>query len=131
MKRPFFYSLVEEHGVTQATFTLRPCRIRENRIVPQKDAQAVVYPWRELVQKFAPSGTFAACANLQRLRTDYYIGLLQKPGQKVLANFVFLDTEHSGKLRDVIRKDPTFADRVVEIYRVEQLFWSGGVQEQG
>lgn len=109
-----------------ARFKLRPCKLREDQLVPSKEPDLVL-DWRELVRQLAPSREIRARQNLHQLQPQAFVGLLQH--SKGPVNFVLLNADRSGYLGTIMAKDATFAGRLLEVYRVEEAVWDSKVSE--
>lgn len=102
-----------------AKFVLQPCKLRQDRFVPIKDAECEEFTWKELALKLAPTTTPSALRTLQYIQAGAFIGLLKHPlnaSQEV--NFCFVAQSRTGYLTEVLRRDPTFESRLVTVYRV-------------
>lgn len=113
-----------------ARFVLKPCKLREEWLVPVKDEQPLVLSWRELCKKLAPSGDVKALSALRLLQVNSYVGLTKTRGQgEQVGNFVLTNQDRSGHLKRVMDKDHSFASRLIEVYRVEEVAWDAKLVE--
>jgi hypothetical protein len=107
-----------------ARFVLQPCKLRENRLVPLKNTAPVEFTWKELVERLAPSRTDKALKSLYFLQPGSFVGLLKHPNprkrEKEVVNFVYVGQGRTGLLLGPMAQDPTFAERLIEVYRVEK-----------
>ncbi len=111
-----------------AKFILQPCKLREEWLVPTKDP-AIRLSWSELCAKLAPSRDERALKSLQLLQIGAFVGLSSRAG-KPPSNFVLLNPDRSGNLKQVLKGDPTFASRLLEVYLVEEARWDSKVVER-
>ena len=102
-----------------AKFTLLPCVVREDRISP-KGEPPIVLQWEEMAKRFAPSQDRNALTLLLRLRPTGYVGLVRDE-RGVPRAFSLFVTSRNNHIRWHIKRDPMFAERVLEIYRVEAV----------
>ena len=114
----------------ESIFTLLPCKIREDQLVPVKGAEPVVMTWTELLSQVAPGG-HAEAQKLKALQVQSYIGLSKKTKEpsSVPGTWVLLNPDRSGNIGWILKKDPTFEKRLVVAYRVEKTSLKSGVQE--
>jgi hypothetical protein len=107
-----------------ARFVLQPCKLRENRLVPLKNTAPLELTWKELVERLAPSRTDKALKSLYFLQPGSFVGLLKHPNprkrEKEIVNFVYVGQGRTGLLLGPMAQDPTFAERLIEVYRVEK-----------
>jgi hypothetical protein len=102
--------------------------VREDRVVPNKDEDALVLDSiRALVTKFPH--TPAEKTQLRGIRMGSYVGMIKggRTGRPTL--FTIWNQDRTNKVRWITRKDPTFADRVIEIYRAEEVDWGSSFME--
>lgn len=111
-----------------AKFLLRPCKVRGGHIVDSKD-EAVEMDWDALCKKLAPSKDRQALMNLRTLQIGAFVGLSTNTRLRRVGNFVLLNQDRSGNLRWILKKDPEFERRVLEVYRVEDVRWDSKVVE--
>lgn len=113
-----------------ARFVLQPCRLREGKFAPVKGAEPVVFDWPKLVEVLAPSHELPALKTLRSMQPGAYVGTTKdKTDQRRLRNFVLLNQDRSAKLDWILKKDPTFEERLVTVYRVDEVKWESVVQE--
>jgi hypothetical protein len=115
-----------------ALIRLKRSKLRDQWLVPTKEP-AIDLSWSELCAKLAPSNDPRALRSLQLLQMGAYVGLVSRPPKMPgpPSNFVLLNQDRSGSLNAVLSKDPTFGDRLLEVYRVEEVQWDGRVVEIG
>jgi hypothetical protein len=112
-----------------ARFVLSPCKLRESRLVAQKGESPVTLNWPELCKLLAPSRDPQAFQVLQLLRAQAFVGLTKHPRGNGVTNFVLLNADRSGDLKQILKRDPTFGDRLESVYRVEEARWDASVKE--
>ena len=107
-----------------ARYLLQPCKLREDRIVPIKNVGPVEFTWKELVERLAPSRTDKALKSLYFLQPGSFVGLLKHPHprkrEREVVNFVYVGQGRTGIISGPLARDPSFASRVIEVYRVER-----------
>lgn len=113
-----------------ARFVLQPCHLREGTFAPIKGTTPVVLDWRGLLTALAPSGSYNAKMTLRALRPGTYVGTTKdRRDPKVLRNFVLANPDRSAQVDGVLKKDPEFEERLVDVYRVDEVVWDSVVQE--
>lgn len=100
--------------------SLQPCKIRENRIVPLK-AERIDLRWHELVAKMAPNREPFELNTLAQLRLGSYVGVCRRSRGDGQTVFMLMNDDRSGFIDWILKKDETFASRVIEVYRVDAL----------
>ena len=110
-------------------FVLTPCKLRNDRIVPQKGAPVVSLDWKGLVLKLAASRQAGALANLRHMDKGSFVGLAREQRTGLVRNFILKNPDRSDRVDWLLERDPTFADRLVEVYRVENANWDTSVVE--
>lgn len=113
-----------------AQFTLQPCHLREGKFAPIKGATPKVFNWTELVETLAPSKDPRARMTLRRMQPGAYIGTAKdRLDAKVVRNFLLVNQDRSPQLEWVLKKDPGFEDRILSVYRVDEVKWESVVHE--
>lgn len=113
-----------------ARFVLQPCHLREGKLAPNKGVAPVVFTWPELMAAVAPSQGHQAKMALRALQPGAYVGTIKDPkNSKILRNFVIVNQDRSSQLTWVLKKDPGFEERLVDVYRVDEVKWESVVQE--
>ena len=110
-----------------ANFVLQPCHLREGKFAPIKGSEPLSLGWKELVTKLAPSRERTSLMNLRAMQAGAYVGLTKREGK--VTNFLLLNQDRSAKLDWVLKKDPSFELRLVEVYRVDEAQWDATVHE--
>lgn len=109
-----------------ARIVLQPCKLREDEFVPTKE-QPSVFDWKQLSKKLAPSRDIKARHNLLLLQPQAFVGLLVT--SKGASNFVLMNENRSGNIATIVARDPSFLDRLLEVYRVEEVTRDASVSE--
>ena len=109
-------------------FVLQPCKLRNSDFVPTKD-EVVTFSWKEMLNRFAVSGTRQAVLNVRGIKLGSFIGMAVDPRTGKPTNFYLWNPDFSGSLVGKIKKDPGFTDRILEVYRVEHVEWDAQVKE--
>lgn len=113
-----------------ARFVLQPCKLRAGWIVPLKNTDTVTLGWDELKTRLAPSGEYKARSALRAMQPGGFVGLLKSRGDRI-TNFVFVNIDRSGNVGWWMKSDPTLEDRLVEVFRVEEVVWDDSMAELG
>jgi len=110
-------------------FVLQPCKIREDRVVPTKD-DPIILNAKKLVAKFVPSGNRIECLKLRQARIGSYVGRAKgsRTGKEVL--FIIWNEDRSNKIRWILKRDEAFPDRLLEIYRLNEVDWGSRFEEK-
>ena len=112
-----------------ASFTLQPCKVWQDRFVPTKGEGPVDFDWPSLCSKLAPKQSVRGLRTLTLLRKGAFVGLVQS--RLGPANFLFAPNGQSNSFKYLLRKDPRFGDRVIEVYRVVNVDWGASLEELG
>jgi len=113
-----------------ARFLLQPCHLRGTHLAPLKGTEPVALDWKSLRAKLAPTSDSSSLASLRALRIGAFVGLAKdRYNPAVSRNFMVLNNDRSARLDWVLSKDPTFADRLLEVYRVDDVQWDSSVSE--
>lgn len=111
-----------------ARFVLQPCKLRDAWFIPTKDVP-IELQWMDLCARLAPSQTKNAQMVLRRLERGCFIGLVLNEKVKQAVNFLYLTPDRSGNAKGLVKKDPTFERRLIEVFRVEDFVWDSTLQE--
>lgn len=103
-----------------ARFVIQPCKLREDRLTPVKGSEPLTLSWKELAKKLAPSANAQALRTLYYVQTGAYVGLLKHPATGQPVNFCFVAQDRSGNVAEVLRRDPSFAHRLIEVFLVKE-----------
>lgn len=112
-----------------ARFVLQPCRLRAERLVPDRNAAPLELDWAALCQQFVPSQSREGLMNLRRLQPGCYVGLADNPQTGRVGNFVFMNANRTGDLRWVVKRDQSLTSRIRSVFRVEQAEWDHTFEE--
>lgn len=105
-----------------ARFVLQPCKLRVDKLVPQKGAEPIELTWRELVAKLAPSRDVQGMKTLYHAQAGAFLGLVRdKRNPDRLVNFCYVAQDRGGSVAGILMKDASFATRLVEAYQVISL----------
>lgn len=86
--------------------------------------------WAELAAKFAPGSDAKAKLALRAIRLGAFVGLAQgSDPSKPPHNFVLFNPDRSAKFEWVVKRDPSFGTRLLEVYRVDSVVWEDAVKE--
>lgn len=110
-----------------ATFVLRPCRVRHYKLVEDRDAKAVSFDWDELRSLLAPTRSMNALRVLTSIRPGAFIGLVRTGS--ALTNFLLYNPDQTGDMRQLLKADPGWADRVECAYKVLDATFDRSVVE--
>lgn len=112
-----------------ATFKLTPCKFRDGWLVPKKDAAPLEVDWKGLCAILAPSKTLEAKRNLRiGVAANSYVGLLKQANGSV-TNFVIRNTDLTGDVRALAKRDPAFSTRLTDAYRIDAAVWDSQMLE--
>ncbi len=112
-----------------ARFVLTPCKLREDRMVPS-GAPVLTLDWAQLAAKLAPSKANIALMTLRRLRPTAFVGLLKAvPPKTGVSNFVLMNADRENKIGWLLKKQPDFPDRLVDLYLVEEALFDARMEE--
>ena len=123
-----------------AHFSLQPCKLRGGRLVPTKD-EPVSFEWNDLCSRLAPTSTVKAKMQLRSMQVGAFIGtthsknpdwmLDRSQPETILTNFIFCNMDRSGNVAWLLKQNPSFSDRLSEVFRVESVEWDSGFEELG
>lgn len=112
-------------------FELVPCKIREDRVVRKKGAESVAFTGPELMRKFLlDPGNRIDLVLFRSLVPESYIGLSKSSRNGRPVRFYLRNDDLTGDLSWVLKRDPTFADRVLEVWLIDRSEWDSRVIEQ-
>lgn len=98
--------------------------------MPIKGATPKVVDWTELLAAFGSNRDVRTKMTLRQLRPGAFLGIAKNSSQSAEShNFVLFNPDRSAKFDWVLKKDPTFEQRLVEVYRVEDVVWESVVKE--
>jgi len=116
--------------VSLSRFVLQPCHLREGKFAPVKGSEPVVFDWASLVKALAPSQELAALRTLRSMQPGAYVGTTKDPVNKgKIRNFLLLNQDRSARLNWILKKDPSFETRLVDVFRVDDVKWESTMTE--
>ena len=111
-------------------FVLQPCKFRENHFAPIKHSVTWQGDFKALLAKFADVSN-ETISNLKLIRVGGFIGKCKAYHQPSKINTFFVVNENkSNYFAWIFKKDPSFASRLLEVYRIDELLWDGFVSEK-
>jgi hypothetical protein len=99
--------------------------------VLQKDADSFEIELEDLLKRFfmhPPSPIDVS--KVASLRTNAFIGLTKSNRNGKPVCFTVLNTDRSSRIDWLTKKDPSFVDRLLEVYRVEGSKWESKIEEE-
>jgi len=102
-----------------AKYTLQPCTLRLDRILPV-DAPPVVFTLEEMRKRFAPSAQPGALTSIAALRPTAFFGLVRDE-TGTPRTFIIFNPTRDNRISWLLRRDARFGDRLIELYRVERV----------
>ena len=111
-----------------ASFILQPCRLRADRLVPTKD-EVVTFEWEDLVERLAPSKSLQAKMTLRKLQKGAFIGTTRQAESQSPTNFLLVMPDRSGRIGGLIKQDPSFPERLLEVFQVQSVDWDDSLDE--
>lgn len=94
-----------------------------------KNEATISTDWKGLCEKLAPSKSPQSRRTLRAgIRLNAYIGLIRQPNGTV-TNFVVKNTDMSGDIRSMVRRDPALESKLVDAYRVDFVEWDSSFTE--
>ena len=110
-----------------AIFVLQKCKLRDGWLVPVKNTEPLTLDWKQACALLAPSNTDRARLLLRQMQVSSYVGLVRQP--TFVSNFVIRNADLSGDMRSTVKRDPSFAQRLVDAYRVDSVVWDASMTE--
>jgi hypothetical protein len=92
-------------------------------VVVKKDEDPLVLDTPKLLQKFAPHGTRGEVLQLRAARLGSFLGLCKGSRTGRTVPFIIWNQDRSNKIKWVLKRDAAFPDRLLEIYRLEEIDW--------
>lgn len=85
--------------------------------------------WKQLCKFFSPERDNEQLQKLLHLAPNSYVGLTKsaKSGRPIV--FFLQNTDRSGNLDWLLKRDETFADRIIEVYKVLSVEWDAKITE--
>ena len=110
---------------------MKPARLLQTRLVTSKTGDAIELEFPQLLAKLIPHPDRMEAVKLVGLRRGAFIGLTRSakvPGKQVV--FVLYNANGSGNVDFVLKNDPSFEQRLIEAYRVEEAVYDGVITEE-
>lgn len=111
-----------------ASFVLQPCHLRDDRFVPSK-AEPITCEWDDLVNRLAPSKSSKAKLTLRQLQRGAFVGTTRHRSSNIPTNFMLVMPDRSGRVGGLLQQDPSFADRLLEVFQVQSVVWDDKLDE--
>lgn len=112
-------------------FVLKPARLLQTRLVTSKTDPEFEVDFKQLVKKLVPSDApVYERTKVLNLRHGMFVGKarsLRRPGHATM--FVLFNVDRSGDIEFVLKKDPSFEQRLLEAYFVETAQYDAKVTE--
>jgi len=116
-------------------FVLQPCKMRGSRFAPKKNVEPEEFDWTQLRARLIPKnleGTrlHQALNNLRGMVVNSFIGTVKssKDGEDI--SFFFCNRDATDPDASwVVDQDPTFPERIIEVFRVIEVQWGNKFQE--
>jgi len=113
-----------------AEFVLQPFRHRAGKLAPDRRVEPLVLTEHELFEKFLLNKTDKLDQiRVQHMRVGTFVGISlgRVSGRPVC--FVLSTPGGTNSYEWVLRGDPTFEDRIREVYKIERATWDGKIEE--
>jgi len=115
-----------------AIAVLHPCKVREDRIVPERESESATMTMVEILEKFVPlrrgDTEYAYKRRIQSLlqmKPGAFVGLA-RDHRRGLVHFVLSNRDSlDNRFRWLMKKNPLFFKNIEEVYRVESIEWEG------
>jgi hypothetical protein len=113
-------------------FVLKPARLIQDTFDVIPDQPVLEFGFRDLCKMLVPQGTaFTERQKLLHLRPRAYVGRAKsKQSPNEIFIFVLYNWDRTGNIDYVLAKDPSFAERVIDVFRVEEVLYDSKVVEQ-
>lgn len=108
-----------------SSLTLQSCKLRESRLVPDKEVEPETLDFVEACDRLAPSGSPGALLQLRNLKLGNFVGVRKVGGHPR----TFTINLPNGNIREILRAHPTFGSDLIEVYRVERAEWDAQITE--
>jgi hypothetical protein len=112
-------------------FVLKPARLLQTRLVTSKTDPAFELDFKQLVQRFVSPNAINERLKLLNLRHGMFLGLSRsklRPGGKCI--FVLFNIDRGGNIDFVLKRDPSFEQRLLESYFVESAEYDAKLSEK-
>lgn len=112
-------------------FVLKPARLLQTKLVTSKTDPEFEVDFKQLLKRLVPAGAPSyERTKLLNLHHGMFVGIsrsIRRPGEKTI--FVLFNVDRSGDIEFVLKKDPSFEQRLVEAYFVESALYDAKVSE--
>lgn len=113
-----------------AEFVLRPFRHRAGKLAPDRRKEAITLTQEELYARFGLSPhNMLDRVRVQNMRPGGFVGISIGKVSKKPVCFVLDNADHSPSYAWILAKDPSFEDRIQEVFRIEKALWDAKVEE--
>jgi hypothetical protein len=114
-----------------AKIVMTECKLRETKFVPKKDVEPVEFTAIDLIERFNlnPKTDPRHLFILRTLKPDSFVGISFNPTTGKNAIFYWHHEDQRNDIGRVLKKDPTFSSRLVEVWRVESSHWDSKFEE--
>ena len=106
---------------------LQPAKLRDDKFVLQRGADALTLGWKALRERFAPTEATTALTLLRMLKPGTFVGMRQRGRAQTM--FVLDAAGCSSRIRGLTKKDPAFSTELVEVFLVRETRWDASMTE--
>jgi len=112
-------------------FVLQPFRHRLGKLAPDRRKETLVLTVEEVIEKFGlnPKQQQLDQIRLNHMRPGSYVGISIGRQSKQPVCFVLTPPGGVPSYAWILKQDPTFDDRIQEVYRIEKARWDGKIEE--
>lgn len=109
---------------------LRPCKFREGKFAVAAKAEVESLDLAALrARLLLTEDTPLVRSKIACVRPNAYVGIVRgQEGNQV--GFVLLNDDRTGNCQWLLKKDPTFADRLQEAWKVEAVHLEGAAMQE-
>ena len=112
-------------------FVLKPARLLLTRFVTSRTGDEQSLDLKGLMERFAPTREPGDRINLMHLRRGEFMGLVRSgKNPNRIVTFLLVNPDQSGNVDFVLKNDPSFENRLVEVYRVEEAVYDARITEE-
>lgn len=113
-----------------AEFVLQPFRHRAGKFALDRRKEAITLTSQELFEKFGlDAANPVDRLRVQHMRPGGFVGIsIGRNSQKPVC-FVLSNADRSPSYAWILNKDPSFEDRIQEVFRIEKALWDAKVEE--
>lgn len=113
-----------------AQFVLQPFRHRQGKFAQDRRKESLKLSAEELFEKFGLSRHDPMDQlRVQAMRVGAFVGITVGRVSKKPVCFVLDNADKSASYEWILAKDPTFDDRIQEVYRIDSAVWDAKVEE--